>query len=261
MTDQLPLLECEEANTRFSGRTVVVTGGASGIGAATAFRLAREGAHVVVADLDAQRAERLVLGLRWDGYRATAHALEVSSSDGWKSLRQQLAGAGHHVTTVVNNAYTLTKGAAHELPEREWHRQLDVDLSAVYHSVGAFMPDLLEAGGTIVNVASVHGLVAWRGHPAYAAAKGGLLALTRQLAVEYGPQVRVNAVVPGPILTPTWDGVDDDERQAVAAATALLRLGRPAEVAAAIAFLASDDASYVTGAQLVVDGGQTITGR
>lgn len=243
---------------RFDGSTVVVTGGGSGIGAATAVRFAAEGAFVVVTNRTAAKAERVTEEIRGSGGQAVAHGLDVAVTAQWSALRDELHAAGRRVDVIVNNAYALETLPAHELSEASWARQIDVDLSAVYHSVRAFMPDLIEARGTLINVGSVHGVVAWKRHPAYAAAKGGVLALTRQLAVEYGPAVRVNAVIPGPILTPTWDDVTAEAMAAVADGTALGRLGTAAECAGAIAFLASADAAYITGAQLVVDGGQTI---
>lgn len=245
---------------RFEGKTVVVTGAGSGIGAATAVRFADEGALVVVTNRTAAKAEAVADGIVRDGGRALARGLDAGVAEQWAALRDELHAAGTRVDVVVNNAYALERLPAHELSEASWARQIDVDLSAVYHSVRAFMPDLLDAGGCLVNVASVHAVVAWKGHPAYAAAKGGVLALTRQLAVEYGPRVRVNALIPGPVLTPTWDGATPQDLREVAAATALGRLGAPEEVAAAVAFFASQDASFVTGASLVVDGGQTIIG-
>jgi NAD(P)-dependent dehydrogenase (short-subunit alcohol dehydrogenase family) len=117
---------------------------------------------------------------------------------------------------------------------------------------------LQRARGCIVLTSSVHALVGLPGHPAYAAAKGALCALGRQLAVEYGPDVRVNTVLPGPVLTAAWDGISEQAREASVNATVAKRLGDPAEVAAAVAFLASGDASFITGASLVVDGGWSV---
>jgi NAD(P)-dependent dehydrogenase (short-subunit alcohol dehydrogenase family) len=156
---------------------------------------------------------------------------------------------------LVNNAASWTVAPAHELTAAEWRRQLDACLTSVYLGFRACHADLVARGGSVVNVSSVHALAGLPGHPAYAAAKGGIVALTRQLAVEYGPAVRVNAVLPGPILTAAWDRVPEEERVHGADGTILERFGSPDEVAAAIAFLASDDAAYITGAALPVDGG------
>jgi NAD(P)-dependent dehydrogenase (short-subunit alcohol dehydrogenase family) len=244
---------------RFEGKTVVVTGAGAGIGAGCAERFAAEGAYVVVTNRTIAKAQAVAEGIVQAGGRAIARGLDVALTEEWSALRDELHGSGRLVDVVVNNAYALEKLPAHELSEASWSRQIDVDLSAVYHSVRAFLPDLAEVGGTLVNVASVHALVSWKNHPAYAAAKGGMLALTRQLAVQYGPRVRVNAVIPGPVLTAAWDGADDEGLAQAAAGTALGRLGTAEEVAAAVAFLASSEASFITGAQLVVDGGQTIS--
>jgi NAD(P)-dependent dehydrogenase (short-subunit alcohol dehydrogenase family) len=209
-----------------------------------------------VTDLDTGKARAVAAELPGP---AEAHHLDAADGAAWAALAGTVLQGSGRVDIVVNNAYAVVRLPAHEQDEQQWHRQIDVSLSSVFHSVRALMPALQEARGAMVNVASVHALVGLPGHPAYAAAKGGMLALTRQLAVEYGPGTRVNAVVPGPILTSAWDGLDDDARERTARATVLGRLGRADEVASAVTFLASDDASFVTGASLVVDGGWTAT--
>jgi NAD(P)-dependent dehydrogenase (short-subunit alcohol dehydrogenase family) len=259
MTHRPPDLDREPAGPaahrpRFSGTTAVVTGAASGIGAATARRLADEGASVVLGDIDDARGAALAREL---GPRARFVRCDVATPEGWEALhRAAAATGGAHL--LVSNAALQVKAPVHELPQELWQRHLDVGLTAAYLGVRAFVADLGGHAGSLVLVSSVHAVAGMPGHPAYAAAKGGLMALTRQLAVEYGPRVRVNCVVPGPILTPAWDTVPEEARRRSVAQTAAGRFGRPEEVASAIAFLASADATYITGTSLVVDGGWSV---
>jgi NAD(P)-dependent dehydrogenase (short-subunit alcohol dehydrogenase family) len=246
-------------SARFRGRAAVVTGAAAGIGAATAERLAREGAHVVVADIDDEGGEQLVTRLTGMGDGASYRHLDVTSGASWDALREYVEQTQGRLDVLHSNAgRAIVVKPAHELSEQEWQAQIAVSLTAAWHGVRAFIDLLTRARGAIVLTSSVHALVGLPGHSAYAAAKGALCALARQLAVEYGPAVRVNAVLPGPVLTRAWDGIPDEAREASARATVTGRLGDPAEVAAAVAFLASDDASFITGASLVVDGGWSV---
>ena len=241
---------------RFESRVALVTGGASGIGEACVRRFADEGAALVIADVDETRGSALAGELGHD--RAAYVRCDVAQEADWRRAREIVVERWGRLDTLHSNAFLQVRAPAHELGEADWDRMLAVNLKAAYLGTKVLVDLIATSRGSIVLTSSVNAYVGRPGRPAYAASKAGLSALARQLAVEYGPEVRVNTVVPGAILTPAWDGVREEHRRTSEQGTAAKRLGRADEIASAVAFLASGDASYITGVDLVVDGGWSV---
>jgi meso-butanediol dehydrogenase/(S,S)-butanediol dehydrogenase/diacetyl reductase len=243
---------------RFEGKVAWITGAASGIGAATARRLASEGARVFLADLDEKAGRALEREL---GERAAFGKLDVRELAEVQASVAACVDRFGGLDVVVNNAGIGMYGKAPDLDPKWWREILAVDLDSVYYGCHAAIPELRRRGsGAIVNTASISGLFGDYGLLAYNAAKGGVVNMTRALAIDHAREgIRVNAVCPGPIETPLAKALVEHPKMSAEYALQIPmgRVGRAQEVAAAIAFLASDDAAYVTGAMLVVDGGIT----
>jgi 2-hydroxycyclohexanecarboxyl-CoA dehydrogenase len=243
---------------RLEGRTALVTGGASGIGAATARRLAAEGARVAVADVNEPGAREVAAELDGSGV-----AMDVTDVASVRAGVDAAADAVGPIDILINNAGSDRFGFFLHSDEDLWDFVLGVNLRGVLAVTHAVLPGMHERGGVIVNVASEAGRVGSQGSAVYSAAKAGVIGFTKAIARESARyKVRVNAVAPGPIETPllnaaaeVYGEIGARLKQGMVDSTALRRSGEPEEVAAAIAFLASDDASYVTGQTLNVSGG------
>lgn len=240
---------------RFRNKRVLVTGGASGIGRAISEVCAREGAEVIVADLSADKAEEAAAAL---AFEARSCAVDVADAE---EVQAMMAVAGDRLDVLICAAGLFRGGTAEETALDDWRRVVDINLTGTFLCAKAAIP-LLRAsgGGSIVTIASSTGAHdALPGAVAYVASKGGVTMLTKALAVDHAAEnIRVNAVAPGPTDTPMLRGLmDEGERKAFGASLPIRRLGTPEEIAAAAAFLASDEAAFITGAILAVDGGQT----
>lgn len=244
---------------RFSGKVAIVTGGASGIGAAFVRRVHGEGAAVMIADLDTVSGTALAAEL---GAGASFRAVDVSDHVAVSALVEACVAEFGGLDILYNNAGIGCFGQTPDLSIEEWHRVVAVNLDAVFYGCRAAIPHMRQrGGGAIVNTASASGMAADFGFTAYNAAKAAVINYTRSLAIDHAADnIRANAVCPGPVETPIlMNGVNaipglKAEWEAVIPAT---RFARPEEIAAVAAFLASDDASFVTGVSVPVDGGLT----
>jgi NAD(P)-dependent dehydrogenase (short-subunit alcohol dehydrogenase family) len=244
---------------RMRGKTAVVTGAGSGLGRATALRLAAEGARVACADLVGARAEDTATAIADAGGEAMAVQIDVTEPAGCVRLIDATIQRFGVVTTLVNSAGVAGAMGTALVPE-EWRRVLDVNLTGTWLAAQAARDALAASGnGSVTNLASIYGVTGGSRSPAYAASKGGVTNLTRQLALQWAPTIRVNCVCPGHVETPLTATLMADPawRETMLHKYPLARFGNVEDIAAAILYLASDEASFVTGVALPVDGGYT----
>lgn len=242
---------------RLAGKIAIITGAASGIGEATALRFAQEGANVVVADINATGGEAVVTRIKAQGGEASFISTDVGQEADVQAMINFSVNTYGGLDILHNNAYWTEARTGVDTTMENWQRTMDVTLRAVW--LGAkFATPVMQArgGGVIINTASVQSAVGFPGYAAYQAAKGGVMTLTRALALELAPTIRVVAVLPGAIDTPAVRiSQDAGLVDSLLATIPLRRLGKPEEIAATVLFLASDEAGYVTGTGFLVDGG------
>jgi NAD(P)-dependent dehydrogenase (short-subunit alcohol dehydrogenase family) len=251
----------EGAAMRLHQRVAIVTGGGSGIGAAIARLFAQEGAAVVVADLLVERAERVAVQIRDAGGHATAIYVDVSSQADVVAMTTAVLAERGRIDVLVNNAGIARGGDALKTDEATWDLNFAVVLKGAFLCTKAALPSMLaQERGSIVNISSVNGLTGL-GEAAYSAAKAGLINFTQNLAIRYGSKnVRANVICPGTVRTPIWSErvqSHPDVFDRLSEWYPLGRVGEPEDIAKAVLFLASDDAAWITGAVLAVDGGLT----
>jgi len=253
---------------RLENKVAIVTGAGMGIGQATALALAREGAKVAVADIDDAAGNATADQIRAAGGEAFFQHADVGSTDDVRRLVEETVARFGRLDVLVNNAGVAIAGTVTEISEEDWNRLINIHLSGTWRGMKFAIPHMVRGGGgSIVNMASVQAIMGIQGWSGYSAAKGGIIALTQQAAVDYGGRnIRVNAIAPGTIMTPMNEKIfaeaeDPDELIGTWNSWhALGRFGQPEEVADLVVFLASDESSFMTGDIIKIDGGMSIKG-
>lgn len=245
--------------SRFDGKSAIVTGGASGMGEAFCRLVVEEGGRVLIVDLNDSAGAALVNQLGSD--KASYHRCDVSNQDQVNGMVAFAADLFGRIDILFNNAGIARMGKTPELSFDDWKAVLEVDLYSIYHCCHATIPHMIkQGGGAIVNNVSISGMAGDYGMGCYNAAKGGALNYTRSMAIDHAAEgVRINAVCPGAVDTPLFSPVKEDENlfRKISRAIPMGRVAQPREIAEVAAFLASDAASFVTGAVVPVDGGLT----
>ncbi|HIA66835.1 TPA: glucose 1-dehydrogenase [Candidatus Poribacteria bacterium] len=246
---------------RISDKVAIITGAASGIGRTTAILFAKEGGKVVIADQNEAGGDETVDLIRTDGGQAIFTRVNVTSATDIQGMVKTTIDTYGKLNILVNNAGIAIRLPVVDLPEEDWDRSIDVNLKGIYLGSKYAIPEMIKNdGGAIVNIASIYGLVGGRTRAAYAASKGGVVNLTRSIALDYALyKIRVNCICPGFVNTPLLQNIlkTQEEYQALADLHPIGRLGEMLEIAHGVLYLASDESSFVTGIALPIDGGYT----
>ena len=249
--------------SRFDGKVALVTGGGGGIGSAIARRLASEGAHVVVTDVNAEAAQAVAAEIAAAGHQASAIAANIARAEECHTLVKQVLAAQGQIDVLVNNAGINRRGNIMAISEDDWDATFAVNIDAMFHLCRAVIPQMMARGaGAIVNTASQWGLHPAPNHIAYNVSKAAVASFTQNLARDYAPHgIRVNAVCPGEIHTPMLEAGVKRAGRTIADLDRMVpygRIGKPEEVAALVAFLASDEAPFMCGSLVEITGAQAV---
>jgi len=253
---------------RLEGKVVLITGGASGIGAAHARTFAAEGAKILIGDIQDQMGQEVAdaIGITNSGGQAAYTNLDVTSEKSWNDAVKKAVNLYGKLTTLINNAGIAIVGGVTTESEASWDKTIAVNQKGVWYGMKAAIPEMLKAGGgAIVNISSVYGIIGSPDMLSYHASKGAVRLMSKAAALEYATKgIRINSVHPGiietPILTKTFSGGGPEVEalvKGIHAKTPMSRFGKPEEIAYGSLFLCTDEASFITGAELVIDGGWT----
>ena len=245
---------------RLSGKSALISGGASGLGEAQAILYAREGASVLIGDVQAEKGHAVVAAIESEGGTAAFIHLDVSDADNWgKAVADAVARFGK-LTTLVNNAGIFHPGGIVDETQQGWDRMIAINQTAVFLGMKAAAPALLASGNAaIVNISSLYGLIGSPNAISYHASKAAVRVMGKAGALEFAKQgIRVNTIFPGQIKTPILGDITPEQDAAIKASIPMGIVGDPMDIAYASLYLASDEAKYVTGAEIVVDGGLTL---
>lgn len=242
-----------------AGRVALITGAGSGIGEATARRFASEGAIVVVNDVDVERARRVVSEIQKDGGSALAVAADVTKREHVETMVTRAVTEFKRLDILINNAGINRDAVSHKMSEEQWDQVLAVNLKGTFLCAQAALTRMRERNwGRVINTASI-GALGNVGQANYSASKAGVIGLTRTLALEYAKHgITINCIAPGAVMTPMLQGVPDQVKEKITARIPMGRIADPAEIAGIHAFLASEEAGYITGQVIFVDGGMSV---